>query len=42
MDIVTDGPTLVLSGNFNGRSTHDVRSALRDSSPRRSTRSWST
>jgi len=29
MDIVTDGPTLVLSGNFNGRSTHDVRSALR-------------
>ncbi len=29
MDIVTEGPTLVLSGNFNGRSTSEVRTALR-------------
>lgn len=29
MDIVTDGPTVVLSGDFNGRSTSEVRSALR-------------
>ena len=28
MDIVTDGPTVVLSGDFNGRSTFEVRSAL--------------
>ena len=28
MDIVTDGPTLLLSGDFNGRSTSAVRSAL--------------
>ncbi len=28
MDILTEGPTLVLSGNFNGRSTAAVRAAL--------------
>lgn len=28
MDMVTDGPNLVLSGDFNGRSTSEVRSAL--------------
>lgn len=30
MDIVTEGPTLVLSGNFHGRSTSEVRSALQE------------
>ena len=29
MDMHTDGPTLVLVGHFHGRSTDDVRSALR-------------
>jgi anti-anti-sigma factor len=28
MDIVTDGPTLVLSGDFDVRSTWEVRNAL--------------
>ena len=28
MDIVTDGPTLVLSGSFDGRSTWQVRNAI--------------
>ena len=28
MDMVTDGPRLVLSGDFDGRSTFEVRSAL--------------
>jgi anti-anti-sigma factor len=30
MDILTDGPTVVLSGSFHGRSTSEVRSALRE------------
>ena len=30
MDIVTDGPTLVLSGEFDVRSTMEVRNALYD------------
>ena len=30
MDITTDGPTLVLSGDFDARSTMEVRSALYD------------
>ncbi len=30
MDIVSDGPTLVLSGSFHGRSTSTVRSLLRE------------
>ena len=30
MDIVTDGPTLVLSGDFDVRSTWEVRNALYD------------
>ena len=30
MDIVTQGPTLVLVGDFNGRSTSEVRSALHE------------
>lgn len=29
MDILSQGPTLVLSGHFHGRSTSEVRSALR-------------
>jgi len=28
MDIVTDGPTVVLCGDFDGRSTSQVRSAI--------------
>jgi anti-anti-sigma factor len=28
MDIFTDGPTLVLSGSFDGRSTWQVRNAI--------------
>ena len=30
MDILTHGPTVVLVGDFNGRSTHEVRSALHE------------
>ncbi|MCW2797098.1 STAS domain-containing protein [Nocardioides sp.] len=30
MDIMTDGPTLVLSGDFDVRSTWEVRNALYD------------
>ncbi|GAA4112851.1 hypothetical protein GCM10022215_09530 [Nocardioides fonticola] len=30
MDIITDGPTLVLSGDFDVRSTSAVRDALHD------------
>jgi len=30
MDILTNGPTLVLIGDFNGRSTSEVRSALHE------------
>jgi anti-anti-sigma factor len=30
MDIVTDGPTLVLSGDFDVRSTWEVRNAIYD------------
>jgi anti-anti-sigma factor len=30
MDIVTDGPTLLLSGDFDVRSTMEVRAAIRD------------
>ena len=30
MEIVTDGPTLVLSGDFDARSTWEVRNALYD------------
>lgn len=30
MDILTDGPTVVLSGDFDGRSTFLVRSAINE------------
>ena len=30
MDIATDGPTLVLSGHFDARSTWEVRTAIYD------------
>jgi anti-anti-sigma factor len=30
MDIITDGPTLVLSGDFDVRSTWEVRTAIYD------------
>ena len=30
MDIMTDGPTLVLSGDFDVRSTREVRNAIYD------------
>ena len=30
MDIVTDGPTLVLSGDFDVRSTWEVRNAIHE------------
>jgi anti-anti-sigma factor len=30
MDIITDGPTLVLQGDFDARSTWEVRNALQE------------